>query len=136
MIEFVLALLIWAHPAAKPASAGTIDPALLHGKWKVKFMYHISNGKKSEGSGPLLDAFWSFKTDGTYEIRASIHETGTYQIKGTSLLMDADHPLVPAMDKRTYNVVTLDKTHLTLSIPIAESASLTMVDFTDFVKEQ
>lgn len=132
MINWLL-IFLWVFTFGK--NRETDRSPSVQGKWKIVFTYHTTNGKRSEGSPPLMDAYWTFRPDGTYLIEAGVRETGKYTATEKSIVMDSDKPLMPDMDIRTYAIVKLDDTHLTLSIAIMESAEFTMLNFVDFTRE-
>lgn len=130
---FDVLIFLWLSTAAV-GTESAVTPSI-HGKWKIVFTYHITNGKRSEGSPPLMDAYWTFRPDGTYLIEAGVRETGKYHVADRRVVMDSDKPLMPDTDIRTYSIVKHDESHLTLSIPIMETESFSMVNFVDFTKE-
>lgn len=118
--------------AQSPTGLPTVE-----GKWKIAWIYSITNGEKSEGSAPLIAAWWTFGADGRYRIDASVVETGAYKLQDAKTLrMDADKPLTPDFDIRDYGIEKLTFDSLILSIPIMVTESFSMVNYTVFVRQK
>ena len=119
---------IWGQPK--------LNPQMIEGKWGGVWTYFSSTGTpKSEGSAPLIEPIWEFKSNGTYSIQSSISETGKYFVKDSVLFLDTDQNLSPEFDKMQYSIVTLNEKTLELGSEITRSATFFMVSYIVFTRK-
>lgn len=65
-----------------------------------------------------------------------MNETGTYSIKDSVLITDADKPISPEFDKREYKITTLNNDKLEIGYDITRTASFFMVSYSAFKRKK
>ena len=123
--SIIFQLLSFSAPKSSLQTDGLYD---VKGKWNVEMTYFINNGKKGEGSEPLITTTWMFGENGVYKATTNFDMKGTYTQDGKTLKVNA---LGLETD---YIILEMDKNSMTLQSAIIETESLSMLTVTEFTR--